>query len=227
MNKIFLGFSLILILIGCKKSPISIDRKIFSPDSSYVIIGYYYDYGALGKSPDQLSIIKNGEEIPKSGNFIEDKYAPRMKWISNDSILILCGSDVESIRDWAKPKFKDIVFIYRNDNPPFKLHKKYYFTDYEVLADSLIRFKCGLWNFLYYMKTDDDYTFPIKSLEIISYNNEFDNIQIKDDILFTKEESVTEGRDIVVKYFPKFELIPSLISNEKIKRLERILKKRI
>ena len=77
------------------------------------------------------------------------------------------------------------------------------------------------------MKSDDDYTFPIKSLGIISNKNELVSIQVSDDILFAKTVNITEGRDIVIKYFPKIELIPSLISDEKIKKLERLIKRRI
>lgn len=220
---------MIVVSFGCNNSetPISIDRKIYSPDSSYVIIGYYYDYGALGKSPDQLSIIEKCEKIPKSGNIIEDKYAPRMEWISNDSILVLCGPNVESIREWAKPKFRDIKLIYRNDNPPFGLNKKIFFSDYELIEDSIIVFKTGIKHFIYYLDWNEEYRLPRNSLKIVKSNNEFEKIIINKKIVLSETEEVAEGRYLTVKYIPEYDLIPSSISDDKLKKLESIVKSRI
>ena len=205
-----------------------IESKLYSPDSTKIVVTYVYDYGALGQSRNHISIINNGELIPKFGNLIEEGHKPKMEWISNDSLKINCDNTfLDEIRDWSTPQFRGITLIYYNDNSPFRLHKKYYFSDYKVLEDSSITFKSGLWNFIYYMKSDDDYTFPIKSLGIISNKNELVSIQVSDDILFAKTVNITEGRDIVIKYFPKIELIPSLISDEKIKKLERLIKRRI
>ena len=77
------------------------------------------------------------------------------------------------------------------------------------------------------MKSDEDYTFPIKSLQIIYSGDQIENIQIQDDIIFSKVENITEGRNIKISYIPKFELIPSTLSEDKLNKLEKIIKERI
>ena len=217
MIKALIFFVILLASFACKKQTAIIESELYSPDSSKVIVTYYYDNGAFGQTRDFVSIIGNGDHLPASGNLFSDSYSPTFNWISNDTIEIGCRPSIlDEIKDWAVPKWNGIIFTFYNVNPPIYLHKKYYFSNYQLASDSTITFQSSLKNFLYYMKLDCDYTFPLKSLKKIYSESRIDKIVIKDDILIYKNIEIAKDRNIRIAYIAKFELIPSGLENEKI-----------
>jgi len=227
MNKKILIILPLLIIIGCKRAPLTIYSKIYSPDSTHIIVSYYHDEGAFGRSKDQTSIINTGDKIPPTGNLIENEYPPLMKWISNDTILVFCGTDVKSTRKWAKLKIDNIILIYKNTNPSFQISKKVFFSNYYLKNDSSITFQTGIKQFLYYLEWDKKYTFPIRSLAFIKTGKNNNLITIKDSLIFNKTVEITKGRYINVKYIPDYDIIPSNINDKKLYKLKSIIKKRI
>jgi hypothetical protein len=101
------------------------------------------------------------------------------------------------------------------------LHKEIFFSNYEINGDS-ITFFTGVEHFIKYLDWNEEYKYHRKHLDIVDKVSEDILISIPDDILVVEKKEIVQGRFIDNKYYPKYEFIPSMLSEVKKDKLLKL-----
>ncbi|MBO6623214.1 MAG: hypothetical protein JJ892_15180 [Balneola sp.] len=115
-----------------------VEEKLYSPDSSRVIVKYLKGYGVYDDTEYHISVLSPSDPLPAIGNFLA--YGnPNLSWVSNDTILVETQPPFSSTKKWAFPYWKDITVIYENTNPPYFTYHKVSFDEIKVFAVDSVR----------------------------------------------------------------------------------------
>lgn len=99
MTRIFITILLISTLTSCSQNmtvkDVVITQRLFSPDSSYVVLTYYKDNGAMGESSSMTSIVKvtdtagplNKNKLPCFNLSFYSCYYPN-RWLDNKTLQV-------------------------------------------------------------------------------------------------------------------------------------------
>lgn len=117
---------------------LEVDEKLYSPDSSRVIVKYSKGYGVYDDTEYHISVLSPSDPLPEIGNFLP-YVSPNLTWVSNDTILIKIQPPFSSTKKWAFPNWRDISVIYENTNPPYFTYHKVYFDEIKVISVDSVR----------------------------------------------------------------------------------------
>jgi hypothetical protein len=88
-------FLISIIIFSCDDNPckLQIEKEYYSLDSSYKIVIYSKDCGAIANGPIEMSIVKNGNRLPDESNFISNGLGLSITSWNNNEIILEVGNN--------------------------------------------------------------------------------------------------------------------------------------